>query len=203
MNVEPSQSAHPVPKDTGKKPMRYQIDPELYHQDPELYQQLLDDSVTPVEEEESDEVVQTGGKNRVESMVRKIEERIEKKGPRAEPEGEKEHSEEFKQLSKQLEKMKTFMKVKGLTEFLDDSDDEDLNLKKATPVAYKIPKFSLYNGMGNPRIHLMQYKSLMEISGSPPEDITKMFPLSLAGAAQRSEERRVGKECRSRWSPYH
>src|SRR2546427_11748581 len=23
------------------------------------------------------------------------------------------------------------------------------------------------------------------------------------GAAQRSEERRVGKECRSRWSPYH
>ena len=24
-----------------------------------------------------------------------------------------------------------------------------------------------------------------------------------AGAAPRSEERRVGKECRSRWSPYH
>src|SRR3712207_9480945 len=24
-----------------------------------------------------------------------------------------------------------------------------------------------------------------------------------AGAAGRSEERRVGKECRSRWSPYH
>ena len=23
------------------------------------------------------------------------------------------------------------------------------------------------------------------------------------GAAERSEERRVGKECRSRWSPYH
>ena len=24
-----------------------------------------------------------------------------------------------------------------------------------------------------------------------------------AGASDRSEERRVGKECRSRWSPYH
>ena len=24
-----------------------------------------------------------------------------------------------------------------------------------------------------------------------------------AGVAERSEERRVGKECRSRWSPYH
>src|SRR2546422_9697766 len=26
---------------------------------------------------------------------------------------------------------------------------------------------------------------------------------TIAGAARRSEERRVGKECRSRWSPYH
>ena len=27
--------------------------------------------------------------------------------------------------------------------------------------------------------------------------------LSLRTVAERSEERRVGKECRSRWSPYH
>ena len=27
--------------------------------------------------------------------------------------------------------------------------------------------------------------------------------LQMARAAGRSEERRVGKECRSRWSPYH
>ena len=27
--------------------------------------------------------------------------------------------------------------------------------------------------------------------------------LHLIGASVRSEERRVGKECRSRWSPYH
>ena len=27
--------------------------------------------------------------------------------------------------------------------------------------------------------------------------------LSIIGALLRSEERRVGKECRSRWSPYH
>ena len=25
----------------------------------------------------------------------------------------------------------------------------------------------------------------------------------MSGGGQRSEERRVGKECRSRWSPYH
>ena len=29
------------------------------------------------------------------------------------------------------------------------------------------------------------------------------FFAALEGEAQRSEERRVGKECRSRWSPYH
>ena len=28
-------------------------------------------------------------------------------------------------------------------------------------------------------------------------------PVGLPVAASRSEERRVGKECRSRWSPYH
>ena len=29
------------------------------------------------------------------------------------------------------------------------------------------------------------------------------FTLSIADIDHRSEERRVGKECRSRWSPYH
>src|SRR2546427_11139822 len=29
------------------------------------------------------------------------------------------------------------------------------------------------------------------------------FSRGVEGKAQRSEERRVGKECRSRWSPYH
>src|SRR3712207_4723720 len=30
-----------------------------------------------------------------------------------------------------------------------------------------------------------------------------VFPLFLTRPPNRSEERRVGKECRSRWSPYH
>ena len=32
---------------------------------------------------------------------------------------------------------------------------------------------------------------------------TLFLLLSIASALKRSEERRVGKECRSRWSPYH
>ena len=34
------------------------------------------------------------------------------------------------------------------------------------------------------------------------ENVYQLLPSRRTGAA-RSEERRVGKECRSRWSPYH
>src|SRR5688572_33501556 len=33
--------------------------------------------------------------------------------------------------------------------------------------------------------------------------IGKSLPFKVSDAAGRSEERRVGKECRSRWSPHH
>jgi len=56
-------------------------------------------------------------------------------------------------------------------------------------------------------------KELLELAGSPRsiaylDDTTNWISVdeSLAlfkAAAERSEERRVGKECRSRWSPYH
>ena len=37
-----------------------------------------------------------------------------------------------------------------------------------------------------------------------PADFTFVCPTELVDMAEkRSEERRVGKECRSRWSPYH
>src|SRR5256885_11609921 len=44
-----------------------------------------------------------------------------------------------------------------------------------------------------------------KIAGTDLRDGTPTLPLLLAAQrdAVRSEERRVGKECRSRWSPYH
>src|SRR3712207_8612064 len=36
-----------------------------------------------------------------------------------------------------------------------------------------------------------------------PEARARRASMELAGLEPRSEERRVGKECRSRWSPYH
>src|SRR2546428_13767079 len=34
-------------------------------------------------------------------------------------------------------------------------------------------------------------------------DVTRLLTLIVLDVMARSEERRVGKECRSRWSPYH
>ena len=47
---------------------------------------------------------------------------------------------------------------------------------------------------------------LFELSlqaGYDSEDFMKRFMRSKVARDLRSEERRVGKECRSRWSPYH
>ena len=43
------------------------------------------------------------------------------------------------------------------------------------------------------------------LSGLTDLDFTLLFELmnSVQSSLSRSEERRVGKECRSRWSPYH
>src|SRR3989442_11447194 len=37
----------------------------------------------------------------------------------------------------------------------------------------------------------------------PPAELEGMFEAQCKARLERSEERRVGKECRSRWSPYH
>ena len=48
---------------------------------------------------------------------------------------------------------------------------------------------------------LVEDKDAVKVTvDAPREDGTIVYHLSVA---ERSEERRVGKECRSRWSPYH
>src|ERR1041385_2922611 len=46
-------------------------------------------------------------------------------------------------------------------------------------------------------LHFENYKQRLET------EIHKAGPLEAVRTGYRSEERRVGKECRSRWSPYH
>src|SRR3712207_8045942 len=60
-----------------------------------------------------------------------------------------------------------------------------------------------------PEIYVPVNQPLFANRPTPPLSLyvamrTKGDPEALAAAARRrSEERRVGKECRSRWSPYH
>mgnify|MGYP007026248423 CR=1 FL=1 len=51
-------------------------------------------------------------------------------------------------------------------------------------------------------ISLISSSKVMVISESTATEVDKCAGLnSMVGAVERSEERRVGKECRSRWSP--
>src|ERR1035437_4544900 len=45
--------------------------------------------------------------------------------------------------------------------------------------------------------------SEVQIYGVPQASGSGVAVTNIDGGASRSEERRVGKECRSRWSPYH
>ena len=42
-----------------------------------------------------------------------------------------------------------------------------------------------------------------ETPGDTPDTVKKTTIFTIRFNEARSEERRVGKECRSRWSPYH
>src|SRR5256885_3250347 len=60
------------------------------------------------------------------------------------------------------------------------------------PHAFKVHKVTAY-------VQLRNFP-LQEVQG-PMQVLPVIFRFS--GSVMRSEERRVGKECRSRWSPYH
>ena len=66
-----------------------------------------------------------------------------------------------------------------------------------------------HNGATNTRNANIDYddeafENMPDDGEEPVSDITEPYkPLPLLFDDYRSEERRVGKECRSRWSPYH
>src|SRR2546430_11484529 len=60
---------------------------------------------------------------------------------------------------------------------------------------------SIYFVRGRPATREMDLRRITP-DGGEPEQLTHLNA-DIAYATPRSEERRVGKECRSRWSPYH
>ena len=104
-----------------------------------------------------------------------------------------------------------------------DPDDEDLNKglkelrdfrgRRGEEIAHKLEKAGLEkplegakkfaNGEILSRTHFARYL----VEQGKAKDVRQVFKRFLVrgkpGYVARSEERRVGKECRSRWSPYH
>src|SRR2546421_11838578 len=59
---------------------------------------------------------------------------------------------------------------------------------------------------GNVQVHLViprSFNDAQQIADKFKQSIPVILNLQSSDAELRSEERRVGKECRSRWSPYH
>ena len=57
-----------------------------------------------------------------------------------------------------------------------------------------------YHKQGNSRKALNNYLAAIELNPDSPAHRAYQSEIEID---DRSEERRVGKECRSRWSPYH
>src|ERR1039458_1185536 len=60
---------------------------------------------------------------------------------------------------------------------------------------------SLVDGM--PKAYVTQEFHETLVNGKPNVYVTTLYWEIMVSINHRSEERRVGKECRSRWSPYH
>src|SRR2546427_9456758 len=57
--------------------------------------------------------------------------------------------------------------------------------------------------MGSVALHELYFGNLGGEGNKIPDDMRATLEEHFGSVAARSEERRVGKECRSRWSPYH
>src|SRR5256885_8665718 len=74
----------------------------------------------------------------------------------------------------------------------------------ALPILPKWPSVSVQGRVSRSRWSCVERRPGW--SGQQREDVESAGGRALSGLAlvpRRSEERRVGKECRSRWSPYH
>jgi len=76
---------------------------------------------------------------------------------------------------------------------------EDVNLRAITTIRHAFPGISVHRKPVHSHVPTAPSRRQLSLSEYPRTG----FPPCTATEGSRSEERRVGKECRSRWSPYH
>ena len=72
-----------------------------------------------------------------------------------------------------------------------------------SPIAVDATNYSIYAVLTDQWSKNAETPDYVTDINKTAEVLSKHISLSKEEIAERSEERRVGKECRSRWSPYH
>jgi len=88
---------------------------------------------------------------------------------------------------------------------IEKTDDGMLSLKQrdGTMLDVKLADDARVSGLVKASLDDIKKDSFIGVAGMPrPDGSIEAFSVHIFLPA-RSEERRVGKECRSRWSPYH
>jgi len=68
---------------------------------------------------------------------------------------------------------------------------------------HKLLRKKIKPGVTTLEIDLFVEEYLISHGATPEQKGYRGYKYSTCASVNRSEERRVGKECRSRWSPYH
>ena len=76
--------------------------------------------------------------------------------------------------------------------------------KNSTPYdPYRSQQEAIRKAKGNPNKNIHHKKNNSNYGGGDYQKEKAALKSQATEKVKRSEERRVGKECRSRWSPYH
>ena len=107
--------------------------------------------------------------------------------------------------------------VRVLNRLLAEEPENEIHKPLRTGYVFPVPKsanpFEVLGGMGEPALQGRQSTAHNPVTGAAGTGqlfLARALPAGMRLRAtvtmserSRSEERRVGKECRSRWSPYH
>ena len=123
----------------------------------------------------------------------------------------KEHVKEVRQEIEEIKKDAAAAKPHPFSLVISENDintflstDHDT---KSLIDSYKLDNVFVKIEEGNVKAYASRWIRGMHVNGvmavTPQLSAEKTMILKMEGITVRSEERRVGKECRSRWSPYH
>jgi len=114
--------------------------------------------------------------------------------------------EEWIDFSRQsITELKNFLKKNGVAVFVigDVAKSKNSVVPLAREFALMIKHNHIFKNVWCLSDHIVESHKTTRIWGISKGNATTVDRIVILSDANRSEERRVGKECRSRWSPYH